>query len=570
MKRGKKKLIWGLGITVAVFVVGGGHYVMLNAAGTDAGEETKGGILSMMQGIGDFFAGLADQNSPAASPEEQTGADTDTAIPEAAEEENENVWAEDYEILDEMITEADDFYLNDIYEDWTVTDDSWVQVVNEVDAVYGGETAWEESSEAWTEDAELPEEDPVYENAVTGEWRVQTDWFTYSLLDDDTLKIIGPAGRKFRKLENEGRAWTLINEISGYPVSAIGRHAFGIRPVDFKNGSLRIPDSITTVEENPFVHLDNVSSIIVSMDHPTLAVIDNVLFSKQDKRLIRNFDPSKEEYSIPDGIRVLENRAFFRDDVYGSAKINRILIPDTVTTVNGNPFLSSRVSDIVVSQDHPVLAVIDGALYNKIEKKLIHYFGDRQGSLVIPEGILTIGTDSCFDTLFGSGTVTIPDSVNKIEAGAFAENGFKEITLPEKLTSIGEAAFFDCWNLQSINIPSGVTRIEPFTFLGCDFSSLTLPDSITEIGDYAFFRCWNLSDINIPDGVTKIGQDAFANTALTTVTIPDSVTEIGENAFKDCNQLTSVYVGRSSYAKQYCVEHNLPYVYTDLYDWLKS
>ncbi len=90
------------------------------------------------------------------------------------------------------------------------------------------------------------------------------------------------------------------------------------------------------------------------------------------------------------------------------------------------------------------------------------------------------------------------------------------------ITSIGEGAFNNCTNLQSVSIPN----------------------TVNFIGHGAFSHCSGLVSVNIPDGVTSIEDDTFSVcSSLTSISIPNSVLSIGEYAFLECANLTSVTIG---------------------------
>ena len=116
------------------------------------------------------------------------------------------------------------------------------------------------------------------------------------------------------------------------------------------------------------------------------------------------------------------------------------------------------------------------------------------------------------------------------------------ITIPDSVTSIGDAAFRDCTSLTSITIPDSVTSIGYAAFRDCtSLTSVTMPDSVTSIDGSAFSGCTGLTSVVIGEGVTIIWQNAFNGcTSLTCITIPDSVTSIGDHAFDNCTSLMSI------------------------------
>ncbi len=171
--------------------------------------------------------------------------------------------------------------------------------------------------------------------------------------------------------------------------------------------------------------------------------------------------------------------------------------------------------------------------------------------------------------------------LTSIGEAAFAECwNLSSIVIPNSVTSIGGGAFSNCWNLPSIEIPNSVTFIGDFAFRGCtgltsmmvamgntyydsrdDCNAIietatntlvtgckntVIPNSVISIGDGAFFGCLGLTSVEIPNSVTSIGSQAFEGcTGLTSVEIPNSVTSIGYFAFQDCSGLTSVEIPNS-------------------------
>lgn len=94
----------------------------------------------------------------------------------------------------------------------------------------------------------------------------------------------------------------------------------------------------------------------------------------------------------------------------------------------------------------------------------------------------------------------------------------KSVNILHGVTSIGQEAFYDCYNL----------------------TSATIPKSVTSIGRSAFYACSKLASINIPNGVTSIGNHAFYSCALPSITFPESITSIGSYAFFNCKKLKTI------------------------------
>lgn len=353
--------------------------------------------------------------------------------------------------------------------------------------------------------------------------------FTYALLEDGSAKIL-----KYPRT-NTGSV-VIPDALDGHTVTCIGNRAFMdcwnltditlpdtvtiIEDKAFSNcinlRSFTLPDSVVSVGINPFSGSIYMEEIIVSQDHPALAVVDGVLFSKEDQRLISCLKALPEtEYAVPQGTLAIGDLAFYGceltnitlpdsvtsigDGAFYSCKgLTSITFPDSVISIGPNPLrCCDALTTIVVSPDHPALAVIDGVLFSKADQRLVCY----------------------------------PQALTETE-----------YTVPQGITTIGDFAFIMCSSLESVAIPDSVTVIGYNAFCNCSgLTNVTLPDSVTAIGEYAFERC----------------------TSLTSIAIPASVTFIGEGALFKCEKLERIIVPRNSYAAQYCQDNDLPFVYSD-------
>ena len=130
----------------------------------------------------------------------------------------------------------------------------------------------------------------------------------------------------------------------------------------------------------------------------------------------------------------------------------------------------------------------------------------------------------------------------KIEDWKYFRNPtLTEYIVKEGIEEIGEFAFYDCSNLETISFSRGIRKIRGGAFFGCEkIEEIILKEGVEEIGDFAFDDCSRLKHVVLVKGIRKIGKFAFGDTALTHFEMNEGLEEVGEGIFGRCEKLKTI------------------------------
>ena len=265
---------------------------------------------------------------------------------------------------------------------------------------------------------------------------------------------------------------------------------------------------------------------------------------------------------IPSTMQNLVNNYFYRCPL-DIVTINSDTIVGKGSFTSGssiNQLFGSRVRQFIIGDS--VKSIASSAFQNQS--------ADSLASVILPDGLLSIGTWA-FGYVEHLDTITLPRTLQSIDADAFYGSGLRGITIPATVTTMGGQCFQNCSKLTSVTFEEGVTSIGTSAFANCTaLAEITIPASMLTISSGAFQGCTNLTKVTVlsatwvgenkssssttkqalgsyvrelvlGDGITTLGKYAFASLdSLRTVTLSGTLTVIGESAFTNCKSLRSL------------------------------
>ena len=417
------------------------------------------------------------------------------------------------------------------------------------------------------------------------------DCFAYTVLEDGSVRITGYDGAETDPVIPES--------IDGHPVTGLGK-SFSVSTAAARNiRSLTLPDTMTDIEPGALQFAVYLEEIRFTGEHQVFLFQDGVLYNREKQSLLAYLrSNTTDHFAVPDGIREIEDRAFFRNsllsvsipgsverigrecfdqsvrltevllaeglktigrDAFANCdKIRGIEIPASVTDIEESAFTDNHMSEIRVADGSTVMAVSGGALINIRDGVLLAYpeYSEAE-TCVIPEGVTRIGRFAFYRS-HRLKRVVFPDGLLEIgEKAFFSCNHLTELILPDSVVRLEDSAFGENSDVETLHLPAGLTEIAN-NFTDMRITELEIPDTVISIGG-SFSALPGLKEVVIPGSVGSIGERSFTFCEnLAAVTIPAGVTDI-RTGFAGCAGTLVIRVEPGSYAEQYCRDYPLDY-----------
>ncbi len=371
---------------------------------------------------------------------------------------------------------------------------------------------------------------------------------------------------------------------------------------------LSLPTSVSLIEYGAFAGCDELASITFS-DGLTGSYLSEggVLFryfADGDNRyaeLIAYPNKKASDYTIPDAIKVGDRNYYVVGIAdyafYGCYNVNKLTLNASLSYIGENAFTGCyKLLELRNKSTLPLSIGSDA--YGGVAKyaKAIYASESYVSKITITPDLFIYYTDNDHVILIGyTGnltSLTLPEIITDIAPYALYRRNITELYMSSYVKTIGDNAFEECIELESLTVSSTLENIGKRIFSGCislttviyggtkqQWSTINKNDRWSDgLGKFVV-RCldgsttmndfdayvfsiknddtWEITGYNnsstseliIPaeyeeKAVTSIGDWAFEYcSSLTSISIPDSVTSIGDGAFYYCSSLTNVTFG---------------------------
>ena len=231
-----------------------------------------------------------------------------------------------------------------------------------------------------------------------------------------------------------------------------------------------------------------------------------ILYNKDKTTLYQVSQDCAGVFTIPSTVTTINDFA-----MNGCAKVTgELVIPDSVQTIGRSAFEGTGFTSLNL-----------GNSVKEIGVSAFYKCAAMTGDLVIPTSVTTIGENAFASTGF-NGELDFQAQIEEFPAAIFKGLNFTSVSFSDSVKSIGDRAFENCKQLETVTFGQGLETIGSYAFEGSGISGeLTFPDSLKRIKAYAFSNCLGITEIDFPEGNATIEYAAFTgDTGVQKIKIP--------------------------------------------------
>lgn len=317
---------------------------------------------------------------------------------------------------------------------------------------------------------------------------------------------------------------------------------------------LTVSAGVKSMAQYAFAYCPNLESVTYASD-VSLNIIENNVFLNCTSLLTVNMDKSAniteiKEYAFYDctslkTVLLSGNLLHIRDNAfYNCYSLVDIVLPAQLSSIGTYAFANcTSLKELNIPES--VASIGQYALLNasKLATLTVPYIGGSASNNCYMGYILDGNT---YSGNYSLKQITVLSSTDIPSNAFYGFEMLEKLTLNGTALVIGEYAFYNCSNLESISCSGVVQEICAYAFAYSGIESFDFEEGLTSIGEYAF-QSTPIKNAVFPSTLSNMGTSAFRNSSIKTVDLSNvCMTEIPSYAFASCSNLTTCTMRNSS------------------------
>ena len=315
---------------------------------------------------------------------------------------------------------------------------------------------------------------------------------------------------------------------------------------------ITIPENVRFMGNNPFAGCPD---LVLKNESPYFNLVDGALYNQDFSRLIYYpINSPSTEYKIKSGTKLVGKHVFFMCNM-----LQKIEIPSSVIKLENNPF--SGCQNLKLENHSPNYNIVDDVIYDADFSSVTGCLNSIKTDRLVLKNVKRICRNS-FWNCKGIKTIVLPNTLQTIGYNPFVgctniefvsnspeyvvENGILftadkstivcypsklakgEIHIPDTVTKLERGAFSGCTEMTAIHLHN-VSVISKTCFTNCDsLTQVYCSDLVSYIGEWAFAHCKNLKELSVYKDCF-IDKNVILNSPAKIVTRPERTNYVIES-----------------------------------------
>ncbi len=388
--------------------------------------------------------------------------------------------------------------------------------------------------------------------AVMNEKSSSDNYFKYEIIDGKAKVTYIVAAEHVVEIPSEYEGCP-VTEIDGAVLSLDGNDDILM---------IKIPASVEKIGDMAFHAATNLLRFSVDKESKHFSTDSKGVLYSKDKSVLVQYPLGRFEgtYKAHKDTKIIGKNSF-----YQANHIKKVVLPEGVTEIKSKAFYNIYTMNEIVLPDSLEIIEDNAIFYDFIAEKLPAnlkvigkdvFAGYKGVNLEIPDGVVSIG-DTAFENCENLETVSIPASVEKIASTAFDDcDKLVSFTVdPDSkfLSSDEYGVLLDKAKTKLVCVPPTITEYaipEGVTYIGQEFiehksiKCITIPSTVETIAEFAFFDC-SVEILTFAENtrLETVSRGAFSDCAkLSELILPEGIKVIGNEAFAYCNSVEKIEI----------------------------